>query len=55
MSPMNECTLRAPLQQGEPDEDVRGYQPPKIEVLALDCEISSYAPEAPDEDDTPLF
>jgi len=28
------------------------YEPPTIEVISLDCEISSYAP---DEGDTPLF
>ena len=52
---MDECTFRAPSQQGERHEDVRGYQPPKIEVITLDCEISSYAPDAPGEDDRPLF
>ena len=28
------------------------YQPPIAEVISLDCEISSYAP---DEGDSPLF
>ena len=28
------------------------YEPPTVEVISLDCEISSYAP---DEGDTPLF
>ena len=28
------------------------YQPPTAEVISLDCEISSYAP---DEGDSPLF
>lgn len=28
------------------------YAPPTVEVISLDCEISSYAP---DEGDTPLF
>jgi len=28
------------------------YQPPTVETISLDCEISSYAP---DEGDTPLF
>ena len=29
-----------------------GYEPPSLEVISLDCEISSYAP---DDGDTPLF
>lgn len=28
------------------------YQPPTVETISLDCEISSYAP---DEGDLPLF
>ena len=32
--------------------DEPGYAPPTVEVISLDCEISSYAP---DEGDTPLF
>jgi len=28
----------------------RGYEPPALEVISLDCEITSYAP-----DDRPLF
>jgi len=28
------------------------YAPPTIEVISLDCEISSYAPDG---DDSPLF
>ena len=28
------------------------YEPPTVEVISLDCEISSYAP---DEGDQPLF
>jgi hypothetical protein len=30
----------------------QSYEPPTLEVISLDCEISSYAP---DEGDTPLF
>jgi hypothetical protein len=50
---MDERTLRSPKeQQGERHEDAGRYQSPTIEVIALDCEISAYAP---DEDDRPLF
>ena len=49
---MDEGTSQPSAQKAERHEDVRGYQPPTIEVIALDCEISSYAP---DEDGTPLF
>lgn len=28
-----------------------GYQPPRLEVISLDCEITSYAPDG----DLPLF
>lgn len=34
------------------DSDSHPYEPPSLEVISLDCEISSYAP---DESDTPLF
>ena len=30
----------------------RAYEPPKFEVISLDCEITAYAP---DEGDAPLF
>ena len=29
------------------------YEAPRFEIISLDCEITSYAPEAPD--DRPLF
>ena len=32
--------------------DTPGYEPPTLELISLDCEISSYAP---DEGDVPLF
>ncbi len=31
------------------------YQTPTIEVISLDCEISSYAPDDSDQGDAPLF
>jgi len=34
------------------------YEPPRFDVIALDCEISAYAPDtdgAPDDDALPLF
>lgn len=34
------------------------YQPPRFDVISLDCEISAYAPDtdgAPDGDSLPLF
>lgn len=34
------------------DRDEQSYRPPTFEVIALDCEISAYAPDG---DDTPLF
>ncbi len=39
-----------PVGTALPPEDA--YEPPTVEVISLDCEISSYAP---DEGDTPLF
>ena len=53
MTTMNETTTRP--QGPQPATDFSTYQPPSVEVISLDCEISSYAPDAPDEDDTPLF
>lgn len=41
---MNENAFRS--------ETEDAYVPPTVEVISLDCEISSYAP---DEGDTPLF
>ena len=32
--------------------DLPSYEAPTVEVISLDCEISSYAP---DDGDTPLF
>jgi hypothetical protein len=49
---MDESTLRSSSELGESNEDAGRYQPPTVEVIALDCEISAYAP---DDDDTPLF
>ncbi len=49
---MNESARRRQSQQDEFNDGVRGYRPPTVEVISLDCEISSYAP---DEDDSPLF
>ena len=43
---MDENIIGADLQLQDP------YQAPTAEVISLDCEISSYAP---DEGDTPLF
>jgi hypothetical protein len=31
---------------------IEQYQPPTFEVISLDCEITSYAPDG---DDSPLF
>ena len=31
------------------------YETPTIEVISLDCEISSYAPDDSDQGDAPLF
>jgi hypothetical protein len=36
--------------QQQPEE--QQYQPPTVEVISLDCEISAYAP---DDGDVPLF
>ena len=41
--------MQQPLVQ---DETVERYTPPTFEVISLDCEISSYAPDG---DDFPLF
>ena len=41
--------MQQPLVQ---DEMVERYMPPTFEVISLDCEISSYAPDG---DDSPLF
>ncbi len=49
---MNESARRPHSQSNELDDEVRGYRPPTIEEISLDCEISSYAP---DENDSPLF
>ena len=32
-------------------EEIRPYEPPRFEVIPLDCEITAYAPM----DDEPLF
>jgi len=34
------------------DANDRSYEPPKFEVISLDCEITAYAP---DDGDAPLF
>ena len=34
------------------ERSIRGYEKPAFEVISLDCEISSYAPDG---DDRPLF
>jgi hypothetical protein len=34
------------------DGNDRSYEPPKFEVISLDCEITAYAP---DDGDAPLF
>ncbi len=31
------------------------YQTPTVDVISLDCEISSYAPDDSDQSDAPLF
>ena len=33
------------------EEPTRPYEPPRFEVIALDCEITAYAPDG----DDPLF
>ena len=40
------------LQENAVRDPDRHYEPPGFEVISLDCEISSYAPDG---DDTPLF
>jgi len=54
---MNETTLRADdlgsdLRNDRRESVVDTYQPPTVEVISLDCEISAYAP---DDGDVPLF
>lgn len=39
--------------QGSTAPVTQGYEPPHFEVISLDCEISSYAPD--DGGETPLF
>ena len=34
------------------DATPSGYEPPRFEVISLDCEISAYAP---DDGESPLF
>ena len=46
---MNESTNDAAEATPSP---APGWQKPTVEIISLDCEISSYAP---DEDDRPLF
>jgi hypothetical protein len=43
---MNENPVRAE------SSEAPGYEAPTVELISLDCEISSYAP---DEGDVPLF
>ena len=49
---MNENAIHAETSTEAPTEAQESYVPPSVEVISLDCEISSYAP---DEGDTPLF
>ena len=37
--------------QGPPANHPKAYQPPQLEILPLDCEITAYAPDG----DDPLF
>lgn len=46
---MNE---QQPTQSSQESTSNAGYSRPTFEVLCLDCEISSYAPDG---DDRPLF
>ena len=41
--------MMEPFEQSRVDER---YAPPTFELISLDCEISSYAPDG---DDSPLF
>jgi hypothetical protein len=34
------------------EHEADAYEPPTLEVISLDCEISAYAPDG---DDSPLF
>jgi len=45
-------TSGEPLPVDPSSETAECYVPPTLEVISLDCEISSYAPDG---DDTPLF
>lgn len=47
MTPMDDQRRATREERG----DAGGYEPPRYEVIALDCEITAYAPD----DDTPLF
>ncbi|NNL64860.1 MAG: hypothetical protein HKP30_01325 [Myxococcales bacterium] len=40
-----------PNVSGDPAARTAVYEPPRFEVLALDCEITAYAPDG----DDPLF
>ena len=43
--------LPNPTAAPHPSRDARSYAPPAFEVVALDCEITAYAPDGGD----PLF
>jgi hypothetical protein len=42
--------MQDPVETALPDPEARRYEPPRFEVIPLDCEITAYAPE-----DEPLF
>ena len=46
---MNDTPIRSDASEAS------SYEPPTVETISLDCEISSYAPDGPDEGDLPLF
>ncbi|MCG8589370.1 MAG: hypothetical protein MJE66_08760 [Proteobacteria bacterium] len=50
---MNQAPDRTTQRTGSPSEAPRSsYSRPEFEVISLDCEISSYAPDG---EDVPLF
>jgi hypothetical protein len=52
---MNEKPVRPEARATSSSSPSRHYERPSVERIALDCEISSYAPDSPDRGDVPLF
>ncbi len=49
---MDQETSQLSSSRPQAQEDIGSYEPPKYEVISLDCEITAYAP---DDGDAPLF